>query len=108
MSEVKIRLRPALNQMWDSDEVSLLTTTPQESLDEWLTAHYEPLANFRYKHGRVLNSARMGNSGVLISKTNPGLHIIIETSLVQPTDPRNVLQFGGPRQWRPSSSPKKK
>ena len=96
MTEVKIRLRPALNHMWDGDEVVLLTTTPQSSLDEWLALHYEPLANFRYTAGRS------NHEGRLISKTNPDLHILIETSYIETTNPRNVLQFGAPRKWRPA------
>jgi hypothetical protein len=96
MTEVKIRLRPVLNHMWDGDEVVLLTTTPQSSLDEWLALHYEPLENFRYTAGRS------NLEGRLISKTNPNLHILIETSYIEPTKPRNVLQFGAPRKWRPA------
>jgi hypothetical protein len=48
MKAVKIRLRPSINHMWDGDEVTFLTTTPQDTLNEWLTKYYEPLENFRF------------------------------------------------------------
>jgi hypothetical protein len=46
--------------------------------------------------------AKRNNEGCLVSKTNPDLRIFIETAYIEPTNPRNVLQFGTPKKWQPA------
>lgn len=94
MQEVKIELRPVLKGQWDGDAVSIVTTTPQSSLDEWLSLHYAPLSEFRYTAGRS------NREGRLISRENPNLQILIETFIIEKANPRNVLQLGALRKWR--------
>jgi len=93
MQEFKIKLRPLLNDTWDGDSVTLLTSDPQASLDEWLASHYEPLATFQYL------PANRNHNAQLISKTTPDLRILIDTACVTRTEPHHIIDFGTKRTW---------
>lgn len=88
MKEVKIDLQPVLNHMFDGDPVTLITTTPTNTLNEWLTVNYEPLSTFKYQAERFAH-----NEGRLISRNNPYLVILIQTFIIEPTSPRQVLNL---------------
>lgn len=88
MPVVKIALQPVISRMFDGDPVELITDTPTDTLDEWLTENYEPLHSFRYKADRFKN-----HEGRLISTNNPHLEILIQTYSITPTRPSSVFSF---------------
>jgi len=93
MREFLIRLIPLLDGQEDGGLVTLTTSDPQSTLNAWLTIHYEPLSTFLFKAGSSDCLHR------LVSKNNPKLEILIQTSCIEPTDPRNVLNFSTRSTW---------
>lgn len=91
MKEVKITLNVVRRGAFQGDEVMLLTTTPQSSLDEYLVSKLgRGLDLFRYVHDRVVSN-RGVYEGYLADTLDPDLIVLITTARIEPVHPKQII-----------------
>ena len=93
MKEVKLVLQGVLHGDYLDDTITLLTTTPESSLDELLVSKFhQSLQNFR-----LVRNHHVGERGIfeyhLVDTKEPAFLVLIASSLLVPTSPASVLNI---------------